>query len=125
MRKFAYRYSEARAVHWLILVAADRVDSVESNLQSMLTRHPDNPIAETGIMSEFSHHGITSRLGKKRADLRHQVLDPIIVGAPWAIRAGVAYLGVKAIAARVRRRRTPSAQPPPSMPLQPPLSPGV
>jgi hypothetical protein len=26
MRKYAYRYSEARAAHWLILIAADRVD---------------------------------------------------------------------------------------------------
>ncbi len=35
MRKYAYRrFSEARAAHWLILIAADRVDSVESNLRS-------------------------------------------------------------------------------------------
>jgi hypothetical protein len=104
MRRFAYRYSEARASHWLILVAADRVDSVESSLQSMFTRHPDNPITETGVLSEFSHHGVASRRGQRRADGKHQILDPIIVGAPWAIRAGIAYLGVKAVASRVRGR---------------------
>jgi hypothetical protein len=110
MRKYAYRYSEARAAHWLILLAADRVDSVESSLQSMLTRHPDNPITETGVLSEISHHGVRSRIGQRRADVKHQMLDPIIVGAPWVIRAGVVYLGVKAIGSRVRRR---AAQSPP------------
>jgi hypothetical protein len=64
LRKYAYRYSEARATHWLILIAADRVDSLESNLQSLFTRRPDNPITETGVMSEFSHHGIKSRLAR-------------------------------------------------------------
>jgi hypothetical protein len=111
MRKRAYRrYSEARAAHWLILIAADRVDSVESSLRSLLTRHPDNPLTELGVRSEFSHHGIKSRLGKKRADLTHQPLDPIIVTAPWAIRLCLAFLGVKALVARIGKRSTPPAQ---------------
>ncbi|MCQ4121611.1 hypothetical protein [Rhodococcus tibetensis] len=92
MRKFAFRYSEARAAHWLILLAADRVDAVESHLASFLTLHPDNPVTETGIRSELSHHGVSSRLGKKRADLSHLWMDPIIVAAPWVLSAaGVAY----------------------------------
>ncbi|HYO33440.1 MAG TPA: hypothetical protein VES21_11385 [Nocardioidaceae bacterium] len=103
MRKYAYRrFSEARAAHWLILVAADRVDALESNAASFLTRRPDNPITETGILSEFSHHGISSRLGHKRADLAHQPLDPVIVAAPWVVAGTVAYSAVKALA---RRRR--------------------
>jgi hypothetical protein len=124
MRRFAYRYSEARASHWLILVAADRVDSVESSLQSMFTRHPDNPITETGVLSEFSHHGVASRRGQRRADGKHQILDPIIVGAPWAIRAGIAYLGVKAVASRVRGRAS-SPPVPASSPPVPASSPPV
>ncbi|HEX8769478.1 MAG TPA: hypothetical protein VF711_01775, partial [Acidimicrobiales bacterium] len=70
MRKYAYkRFSEGRAAHWLILVTADRVDSVGSHLRSFLTAHPDNPITETGVLSEFSNDGIRSRVGKKRADV--------------------------------------------------------
>src|SRR3712207_5481099 len=65
IRKYAYRrYSEARAAHWLLLIAADRVNSVEANLASLVSRRPDNPITETGILSEFSHHGLSSRLGQ-------------------------------------------------------------
>src|SRR5918994_5155588 len=45
LRRLSYRrYSEARAAHWLLLVAADRVDATESHLTSLLTRRPDNPI---------------------------------------------------------------------------------
>ena len=58
MRKYAYRYSEGRAAHWLILVAADRVDAWESHLRSFATLRPDNPVTETGVLSEFSRHGI-------------------------------------------------------------------
>src|SRR5687768_9513048 len=32
MRKQAYAYREGRAAHWLVLVAADRVDAIESHL---------------------------------------------------------------------------------------------
>jgi hypothetical protein len=37
MRRFAYkRYSEGRAAHWLILMAADRVDSLEHHIGALL-----------------------------------------------------------------------------------------
>jgi hypothetical protein len=102
LRKYAYKFSEGRAAHWLILIAADRVDSLESSVRSLATLHPDNPITETGVLSEFKHHGISARLGKKRADVKHQLLDPVIVGWPWAARAGVGYLVVK----RLRKLRS-------------------
>jgi hypothetical protein len=103
IRKYAYaRYSEGRAVHWLLLIAADRVDTAESTLRSFLTLHPDNPITETGVLSEFSHHGISSRFGRKRADVVHQPLDLIIVGAPWVAAGAVAYSIGKRVARRLR-----------------------
>jgi hypothetical protein len=104
IRKFAYKkYSEGRAAHWLLLMAADRVDAGENHLRSFLTPRPDNPITETGVLSELSHHGVASRIGKKRADLVHQPLDPIIVAGPWvAGAAGVVYCVRKAM--RGRRR---------------------
>jgi hypothetical protein len=90
IRRFAYRrYSEARAAHWLLLIGADRVDAIESHLRSFATLRPDNPITETGVLSELSYRGFSSRFGKKRADLRHAWLDPIIVAGPWVL-AGVA-----------------------------------
>ncbi len=105
MRKYAYKtFSEGRAAHWLILVAADRVDSVGSHLRSFLTLRPDNPITETGVLSEFSHHPIASRVGKKRADLVHQPLDAIIVVGPWVVAGRVVYVGLKRLVKAVSRR---------------------
>ena len=104
MRKYAYkRFSEGRAAHWLILVAADRVDALGSHLRSFLTTRPDNPITETGVLSEFSRHGLSSRLGKGRADVRHQALDPFIVAGPWVLAGVLAYRAGRRVA-RLRRR---------------------
>ncbi len=103
MRKYAYGFSEARSAHWLILLAADRVDALESHLRSFLTLRPDNPVTETGVLGEFSHHGIASRLGKKRADLVHQPLDAIIVAGPWLVAGRVAYVGLKRLSKAAAR----------------------
>ncbi len=103
MRRFAYRkYSEGRAAHWLLLLAADRVDAAESTLRSFVSRHPDNPVTETGVLSEFTHHGLSSRFGHRRADRVHHAIDPFIVAAPWVIAAGVVYTVGRRV---VRRRR--------------------
>src|SRR5918997_2840349 len=94
VRKLSYaRFSEGRAAHWLLLVAADRVDAYEEHLRSFATTRPDNPITETGVRAELTHHGLSSRKG--RIDARHQVLDPVIVAGPWLAAAGVATVGVR------------------------------
>jgi hypothetical protein len=104
IRKLSYaRYSEARAAHWLLLIAADRVDAGGSHLRSLLTLRPDNPITQTGIRSELTHHGLSSRMGKKRADLVHQSLDPLIVAAPYVAAVAVGYKAVKALSGAARR----------------------
>jgi hypothetical protein len=103
LRKYSYgKYSEGRVAHWLLLMAADRVDTLENTLRSFGTLHPDNPLAETGIRSELTNHGIASRRGQKRADLTHQALDPIIVGAPWLVAGAVVFSVVKRLAAARR-----------------------
>src|SRR4051794_21132627 len=103
IRRYAYRrYSEGRAAHWLLLMAADRVDVVESTVRSFASLHPDNPFTETGVRSEFSHHGVASRFGHHRADVRHQALDPIIVAAPWLLAAGLAYAVLRRVPAARR-----------------------
>ena len=101
IRRYAYaKYSEARAAHWLMLLAADRVDALESTLGSFVSRRPDNPITETGVLSEGSHHGLSSRLKDRRDDRVHHPLDPIIVAAPWVAGAAVAYALVRKVAGR-------------------------
>ena len=97
MRRFAYKFSEGRALHWLILLYADRVDAAEHHIRSMATLRPDNPITETGIKAEWTHNGMTSRFGRKRVDTAHMWLDPVIVGMPWLL--------VGAVVTRLLRRR--------------------
>ena len=98
LRKYAYRrHSEAKAAHWLILLLADRVDAWESHLRSFATLRPDNPLTQTGVRSEFTHHGMASRVGQQRTDLVHQPIDPIIVAGPWIALAVLAYGAVKAL----------------------------
>jgi hypothetical protein len=104
LRKYAYRrFSEGRAAHWLTLLAADRVDAWESHARSLLTLHPDNPITQTGILAEPARHGLSSRLGHNRADLNHQVLDPLIVAGPWVMATATATATV-VVALRARRK---------------------
>jgi hypothetical protein len=101
LRKYSYaNYSEGRAAHWLILLAADRVDAIESHLRSFLTLRPDNPITETGILSEPSHRGISSRFGQKRADLNHIWIDPIVVAGPWILAGGLVFTAVRTLSRR-------------------------
>ncbi|MBE0011079.1 hypothetical protein [Arthrobacter sp. AET 35A] len=106
IRRYSYKkYSEGRTAHWLLLIAADRVDAWEHHLGSFLSLRPDNPITETGVRSEFTRHGLTSRTGTKRVDLKHQWIDPIMIGAPWVVMGGLA------IAAARRLARLRQAQP--------------
>jgi len=101
IRRLAYaRFSEARLAHWLLLIVGDRVDSWGSQLSSLASGHPDNPITETGVRTEFTHDGAGSRKG--RSDARHQVLDPVIVAGPYLAAAGAAFVGVRAVVRAVR-----------------------
>jgi hypothetical protein len=101
VRGLAYRrFSEGRLAHWLLLIAGDRVDAWSSHLRSFASLHPDNPVTETGVVSELSAGG-TARSG--RSDRRHQLLDPVIVAGPWVAAATVAFLGVRRLIQRASR----------------------
>jgi hypothetical protein len=102
IRRYAYTLSEGRASHWLLLMAADRVDVLESSVEALLKGHPDNPVTETGVLAEFKAHGIRSRVGRHRADLKHQPLDTLIVAAPWVLALGGAFLAGRAVARSLR-----------------------
>jgi hypothetical protein len=98
IRKYAYaKFSEGRAAHWLLLIAGDRVDAWEHHLRSLATLRPDNPVTETGVLSEFSRHGVRSRFGQKRADVNHQWIDPLLVGGPWVLAGLGAVAAVRAV----------------------------
>jgi hypothetical protein len=106
LRRLAYdRFSEARAAHWLILLGADRVDTLESTLASMVSLKPDNPFTETGVLSEFSYHGLAARRGVRRADTGHQMIDPVLIAGPWLVVAGAAVYGVVKGLSAIRPRR--------------------
>lgn len=103
IRRHAYkRYSEGRALHWLLLLGADRVDALEHHLASLASTRPDNPVTQTGVLSEPRRRPIRSRFGRGRADTKHMWMDPVLVAGPWLLAgAGLVALVVKAV--RVRR----------------------
>lgn len=96
IRRYAYRYSEGRTIHWLLLVFADRVDVVESSVGALLRGKPDNLLAERGLGAELKYHGIRSRFGRHRADLKHQPVDILL-------SAGVGLLVVSGAYALARK----------------------
>ncbi|MEV7646930.1 hypothetical protein [Arthrobacter sp. NPDC089319] len=104
MRKYAYRrFSEGRAAHWLILLAADRVDAWESHLRSFASLRPDNPVTESGVFGEIGSKAFSSRFGRNRADVKHQWLDPVIVAGPWLLAGGAAAVVALRVLAKSRK----------------------
>jgi hypothetical protein len=73
------------------------VDAWEHHLRSLATLRPDNPITETGVLSEFSRHGARSRFGQKRTDINHQWIDPFLVGGPWVLAVLGGVIAVRAL----------------------------
>ncbi|GAA1846739.1 hypothetical protein ACFFOM_02035 [Microlunatus capsulatus] len=102
IRRHAYRrYSEARSAHWLLLIAADRVDTAGARVRSLASARPDDPVTETGVLGEARRHGWASRAGQHRADVHHQWLDPVLVAGPWLAAGALGWAAVRV----VRRRR--------------------
>ena len=101
IRRLAYeRFSEGRTAHWLLLIAGDRVDALESHVASLATGRPDNPVTETGVRAELPHHGVASRRG--RVDTRHHLMDPVLVAGPWVVAAWAAVVGVRRLVRALR-----------------------
>ncbi|MFB1298283.1 hypothetical protein ACAG24_022470 [Mycobacterium sp. pW049] len=98
VRRAAYRYSEGRAAHWLILLLGDRIDVLESRILAALSGRPDRMIAELGLRAEITRGGRRSRWGRGRTDVQHMWMDPVLVAGPWLVLGAV-------VARLVRRRR--------------------
>lgn len=108
IRRHAYRnYSEGQLTHWLLLVLGDRVDVLESRATAILQGRPDNPIAEAGLRSEVRRHGLRSRTGQHRGDLKHQPLDLLLAAAPWVAAGVVAYKVGRALTNAMEAERDP------------------
>jgi hypothetical protein len=56
MRRLAFRWSENDLRHWLILLAADRVNVVEGIGEDLARGKVPNVLAEMGIKSEWQHN---------------------------------------------------------------------
>jgi hypothetical protein len=56
MRRLAFRWSENDMRHWLILLAADRVNVVEGIGEDLAKGKVPNVLAEMGIKSEWEHN---------------------------------------------------------------------
>jgi hypothetical protein len=97
IRRYAYRYSEGRLTHWLLLIGADRVDVLESRVTGALRGRPDNPITEAGLQSELRRGGLRSRFGQHRADLMHQPLDLLVTAGPWLLVGAIAYMAGRSL----------------------------
>lgn len=88
IRRLAYdRLSETKNTRWLLLVLGDRIESIGAHVRSLASTRPDNPITQTGVLSEFRHRPVRSRFGRGRRDLRHGWMDPLIVVGPWIAAA--------------------------------------
>jgi hypothetical protein len=72
IRELAFKFSEGKKSHWILLLFADRVDEIEESLKSLLTFNMHNPLKEMGLGTEIRPGGFFSRFGQHRADVRRQ-----------------------------------------------------
>jgi hypothetical protein len=56
MRDAAYRYSEGRFAHWLMLMAADRVNVMEALVSDLAQLRVPNLVKEMGLASEWKYN---------------------------------------------------------------------
>lgn len=50
IRRAAFRFSESQWGHWLLLMAADRLNSLEGVVQDVVRGRPPNPLVEMGLV---------------------------------------------------------------------------
>lgn len=56
IRRFAYKYSEASAIHWMGLILADRVNVAEGIVEDLGKGHVPDFIHEMGLASEWKYN---------------------------------------------------------------------
>ena len=56
LRRFAFRFSEGHAGHWMTLILADRVNAVEGIVEDLGRGHIPNVFAERGWNAEWKYN---------------------------------------------------------------------
>jgi len=56
IRRYAYKFSEATATHWMTLILADRVDVIQGKLNDLRHGVLPNPWVERGWNAEWKHN---------------------------------------------------------------------
>jgi hypothetical protein len=56
IRRYAYKFSEATATHWMTLILADRVDVVQGKIHDLRNGILPNPWIERGWRAEWKHN---------------------------------------------------------------------
>ena len=56
VRRYAYKYSEATATHWMTLILADRIDVIQGKINDFKHGVLPNPWVERGWGAEWKHN---------------------------------------------------------------------
>jgi len=56
VRRYAYKYSEATATHWMTLILADRINVIEGKINDLKHGVLPNPWIERGWRAEWKHN---------------------------------------------------------------------
>ena len=56
VRRYAYKYSEATATHWMTLILADRINVIEGKINDFKNGTLPNPWIERGWGAEWKHN---------------------------------------------------------------------
>jgi len=80
IRRYAFKYSEATATHWMALILADRVNTVEGIIDDLAHGHIPNIIAERGWKAEWQHN--------RKGMIRKMAITTVAVAVGVALLAG-------------------------------------
>ena len=56
VRRYAYKFSEATATHWMSLILADRINVIEGKISDLMHGIIPNPWIERGWRAEWKHN---------------------------------------------------------------------
>ena len=56
VRRYAYKFSEATATHWMTLILADRIDVIQGKVTDLARGVLPNPWIERGWRAEWKHN---------------------------------------------------------------------
>lgn len=73
IRSYAFKFSEGKVQHWLLLLFADRVNVFEGIFQDLAKGHVPNIFAEMGLKSELKYN--------KQGAIKKAVIAGSLIGA--------------------------------------------